>query len=109
VNDSRLFDPGLQPERTAMAWQRTALALVVGSAASLRMLPPVFGAWSLAIGVAGLVTSAALWMAARARAQRVLRALLIDRAPLPGGLLLAAFSATTAAAAALSLGYVLAR
>lgn len=32
-------DPGLQPERTAMAWSRTALACCVASAITLRWLP----------------------------------------------------------------------
>jgi putative membrane protein len=109
MSDSPRFGPGLQPERTALAWQRTALALVAGSTLSLRALPPVFGGWSLAIGIVGLIVSAALWFAGRARARRALRALRTDRGPVPGGLLLAAFSVTTAAAAAVCLGYVLAR
>ncbi|MDQ0662900.1 hypothetical protein QFZ35_001398 [Arthrobacter ulcerisalmonis] len=52
-------DPGLQPERTALAWGRTMLALVTASAFFLRwlptygplilMLPAVSGAAALAI------------------------------------------------------------
>jgi hypothetical protein len=39
----RAWDPGLQPERTALAWRRTGLALTVGSLIGLRVLPPLLG------------------------------------------------------------------
>ena len=90
-----LFDPGLQPERTELAWRRTALAIGVGSLIALRVLPaiaptpPLQHAW-LAPGIIGVAFAVLLWVRARARHQRVNRALLDDRADrLPGaGLLL---------------------
>lgn len=53
----RLFDPGLQLERTALAWRRTALALLVGSMVATRILPELGGPWmllpaSIGIGIA---------------------------------------------------------
>ena len=72
-----LYDPGLQPERTELAWRRTALAIAVGSLLSLRVFPLVLptGAegWGLLPGVLGVGTAALLWIAAR------------RRGPLPGG------------------------
>jgi uncharacterized membrane protein YidH (DUF202 family) len=34
-----LADPGLQPERTSMAWARTSLAYLVAAAVTLRWVP----------------------------------------------------------------------
>ncbi|MEU1972620.1 DUF202 domain-containing protein [Microbacterium sp. NPDC019599] len=90
---STLFDPGLQPERTELAWRRTALALAAGSLVAFRLLPAAFGEawWSLG-GVAGLLMTAWLYIGARRRYRRVNEALRRegDRARMPGaGILLA--------------------
>ena len=84
------FDPGLQPERTALAWRRAALSLAVGSLAAGRVLETVFdGAWLIA--AAGTALGFGLLLAARRRAALVDRALHADRdlAAGPGAGLLA--------------------
>ena len=51
-----LFDPGLQPERTELAWRRTSLAVTVGALVALRLPPPILlGSWSISVGLVGLV------------------------------------------------------
>jgi uncharacterized membrane protein YidH (DUF202 family) len=106
---SELFDPGLQPERTELAWRRTALALAVGSLVAVRLVPVALGdPWWAFVGVAGLVLAAAVWVGARLRAHAVQRALRgSDRAPLPDALPLLLFALAVAAAGALALGVVL--
>lgn len=71
-----LFDAGLQPERTELAWRRTALAIAVGSLVSMRVLPVLLGSayWIIA-GVIGLIAAALLWVAGRARYRAAYRAL----------------------------------
>ena len=90
-----VFDPGLQPERTELAWRRTALTVGVGSLVSLRLLPAALGdpAWAF-VGVAGVLAATASWVSARRRAQAAITALLRDgdRGLLPGGFLLAALA-----------------
>ncbi|WP_349427287.1 DUF202 domain-containing protein [Microbacterium sp. LWS13-1.2] len=95
MSAQRLFDPGLQPERTELAWRRTALAIGVGSLLALRVLPafaptPALQPVLLAPGILGLVFAVLLWARARARHTHVNRALLQDPpGDLPGaGLLL---------------------
>lgn len=87
------FDPGLQPERTELAWRRTALSLGVGSLIAMRLLPAEFDdvAWTL-VGVAGLAASGTIWVLARRRYGSVNEALQRDglHARLPGAGLLAA-------------------
>lgn len=101
----QLFDPGLQPERTELAWRRTVLTLAVGSLVALRLLPPVLGAWGLSAGVGGLVLTGALWVLAHRRTTRTKDALLHD-GPMPGGSLLLTIAALTTVGAALGLLYV---
>ena len=108
-----LFDPGLQPERTELAWRRTALAIGVGSLIALRVLPAIAPtpalqqAW-LAPGIVGVAFAVLLWVRARARHMRVNRALLDERADrLPGAGLLLVLTAFVVGCALLSAVVVL--
>lgn len=70
-----LFDPGLQPERTELAWRRTALSIAIGALVSLRVFPPLLppGAevWGFLPGATGLLASTLLWIGARRRQLRI--------------------------------------
>ena len=106
MTQSALFDAGLQPERTALAWRRTVLALALGAAVALRILQPVLGVWSIAVGVAGLVSAAVMWILAGRRAHQVTRALLHASGPLPGGGLLFQVALTVTAGGVLGVVFV---
>jgi uncharacterized membrane protein YidH (DUF202 family) len=100
----RLFDPGLQPERTALAWRRTALNLAVGAILSFRLLGPVLHVWAIPVGVAGLLLSVATWILAARRARRA-QAALLDSGPLPSGGLPLLLTIVVTSAAILGLIY----
>ncbi|HQZ47452.1 MAG TPA: DUF202 domain-containing protein [Microbacteriaceae bacterium] len=93
-------DPGLQPERTELAWRRTALALALLSLVSMRLLPEAFGSgWWALVGAAGLVAAAAVWGLAHRRA-RTVTAMLADvgvRGRMPGAALLFGLAGVTCA------------
>jgi putative membrane protein len=86
------FDPGLQPERTALAWRRTALSLAIGSLAAGRLLEPALGGVSWLLAVAGAALGLGLLFAAGRRRALIDRVLRTDRglAAGPGAGLLAA-------------------
>jgi hypothetical protein len=104
-----LFDPGLQPERTELAWRRTVLAIALGAVVSLRLLPPVLGVWSIAFGFAGLALAAAIWTLAHRRTAGIRRALLGSPGPLPDGGLLLLLALLVTGGAAVGLVYVFLR
>ena len=110
----RPFDPGLQPERTALAWRRTALALVVGSLLGLRVLPQLLGPGGLAVAAAGVIAALGVLGAAHLRYRRVHRILTSGSAgpgttALPGGALPALVAGLTACAGIAALALALAR
>ena len=122
----RPWDAGLQPERTALAWRRTGLALTVGSLIGLRVLPALLGPSALVLAGVGVVASLAVLAAAHRRYRRVHRLLVSagdaatddagcatgssgssDRVPTTGGALPAAVAALALAAGVAALGVVL--
>ena len=62
-----LFDPGLQPERTALAWRRTALTLLASSLIAARILAELLGTWAALLGLLGAIMAAWLLAAVHRR------------------------------------------
>ena len=89
------FDPGLQPERTALAWRRTALAVTVWLLGAGRLVAASSGAVAALLGTGGVALGLGLVLVAQRRAAVVDRALRAD-ADLrngPGARLLATLAA----------------
>ncbi len=109
----RPFDPGLQPERTALSWRRTGLALAVASVAGVRVIPERLGAWALLPTCAGLVLSIAVIVVAHVRYRTVHRILVAagrdGRVPLAGGGLVALVAAAVLILGLASAAFVLVR
>ena len=102
----RPFDAGLQPERTALAWGRTALAVAVGSLAALRILPEVLGLWALVPAALGAAVSLVALIVSQRRYRRIHTILTTsdsDRVALSGGALPAAMAAATVAGGIMAL------
>lgn len=59
-------DPGLQPERTALAWGRTLLTLLVVSALFVRWMP-YHGAFVGTLLAVSLLTAGAIWLTQQRR------------------------------------------
>ena len=102
----QLFDPGLQPERTELAWRRSTLALAIGALVALRLLPPALGSWSIIVGLGGLVLAVLIWVLAHRRAHYTNQAMRHEHGQLPGGGLLLLLATITTAGAAFGLLYV---
>ncbi|WP_233563810.1 DUF202 domain-containing protein [Cryobacterium tepidiphilum] len=66
----RVFDAGLQPERTFLAWQRTILALGVASAAGIRYVAEEAGVVAVVAGIVGLGLAIAAYFGAKVRYRR---------------------------------------
>ncbi|MCU1432742.1 MAG: hypothetical protein JWP95_1847 [Actinotalea sp.] len=88
-------DQGLQLERTALAWRRTALALTLGPLVAARILFPDLGLAAVVLALAGMAAGIviAAAAAARHRAEAALVSTDDERVSLPGGRLLL-FTAT---------------
>lgn len=107
---SKLFDTGLQPERTALAWRRTGLALLGGSLVAARILPAVLDAWTAIFGLCGVISASVLLYAIHRRYQRHHTTLTTEGelAPIAGGRLIAITAGFVFAAGILTLAIVIA-
>lgn len=85
-----LFDPGLQPERTKLAWRRTALGIGVGSLIALRVLPLIVPQpLCFAPGLVGFIFALLIWRRSRTRYLTTIGALAAKGSRrLPGAVLL---------------------
>lgn len=95
------WDPGLQLERTTLAWQRTALLALVAGCAAAKLTWGRCGA-AMALIVLLLACSATVAPLAARRHSRA-HAALIDGRPLPGGALIAYTSAAVLLGGALAV------
>ncbi|MEX5259689.1 DUF202 domain-containing protein [Kocuria sp. CPCC 205263] len=59
-------DPGLQPERTILAWGRTVLALITAAAICLRWISH-HGPFVLALFTVAVITGTAIYLTQRTR------------------------------------------
>lgn len=104
---SAVFDTGLQPERTLLAWRRTCLALAVGLALAVRyggVLDPFAALW---FGVPALIVVAIAYAATSLRYRSVTRSLSADPSRLSsGGRAIAAVAAVAILIAVAAAGYV---
>ncbi|MCD0447310.1 DUF202 domain-containing protein [Glycomyces sp. A-F 0318] len=64
------LDPGLQAERTLLAWRRTCLAVGVVGVVAARFAAEALGAAAVALGALGAVLAAATHLAAMRRYRR---------------------------------------
>jgi putative membrane protein len=78
-----LFDPGLQPERTLLAWRRTAAGLAVGSLTAARLLFDTVHALALVGGAVGLTTAVAFAVVGHRRHRRFMAAVRAGSPPPP--------------------------
>ncbi|CAN5313691.1 hypothetical protein BH09ACT2_BH09ACT2_03800 [soil metagenome] len=78
------FDPGLQPERTLLAWRRTCLSLAVSGLLLVRFGASELGLLAVAAGLASVILAAMAYADAARRYRIVHRHLNSGRA-LPSG------------------------
>jgi len=88
-------DPGLQPERTTMAWGRTLMSFVVVSAVFLRWLPH-HGPFVLVLFGLAVLTAGAIYLTQRPRYVRSARGIVEEGTHPEVGAVLAASVAVLA-------------
>lgn len=102
-----LFDDGLQPERTFLAWKRTMLLLAVASAAGARFTFETNGWAALIVGVAGLAAAASSYLLANRRYLKLNRSLFRSNNVETGGAMFVLAAVSTLLLSFLAMGYLI--
>lgn len=100
MTTSELFDKGLQPERTLLAWRRTCLSFAVGSLVAARFTVEHVGILAIVLGLVGAGTAVAAYFVAAGGYRRANAALAQGKNALPYG----AWPMLLATVATLALG-----
>lgn len=88
MSSETIWDAGLQPERTHLAWRRTALSVAVGALVTMRILPTTMGdIWWIVPGILGVLAAAGIWFVGERRYRAFVRQLDEDGVtdPIPAG------------------------
>jgi len=99
-------DPGLQPERTLLAWRRSCLALAVASAVIVRFAGESIGALSAILGIVGIAAAAAAYIVASRRYRTAHQSVAHDEKLAPDGLALALVTLTLLLVCVGAIAYV---
>ena len=98
-------DAGLQPERTVLAWRRTALALTVGAFVALRLLPELIGRWVIIPAGLGLLLAITTLLSAQLRYSHHRLHLAHGRQAVVGPVLMILMAATALTLGITALGF----
>lgn len=102
------FDPGLQPERVALSWQRTSMSIAIGALFYARLVANAIGLWALLPAVAGLLLGSVTGIKSHMRYRHHHRVLNRNEGQLADGLLLAIVAGCVCAAGIFALVVMLA-
>ncbi|MDV3128433.1 DUF202 domain-containing protein [Mycobacterium sp. 21AC1] len=110
-------DPGLQPERTVMAWQRTIVSLAAANTIGMRLYFPELNSWVIAGVVNSLAALGVLWFLAHRRRQHTMesfpladlhhRGHMLTNPSRPDGLTLALVALIASGSSAIALVHIL--
>jgi hypothetical protein len=75
-------DPGLQPERTVLAWRRTLMTLLICCTLFLRWIPH-FGLWALMPTIVALAACLLVQVGLNARYRKSTKGLRLEYIPAP--------------------------
>ncbi|MCO7221125.1 DUF202 domain-containing protein [Klenkia sp. PcliD-1-E] len=111
LSSAEVFDPGVQAERTALAWERTALAIAAGAATLGRMGAEQLGPGLAVLAFSSLAAASLVAGTARRRYVRMHCSLVAhgDLTGAPGGVRIAVLAFSTTVVGLLAAVFVVLR